>query len=368
MRLKYLVISDIHLGHNLNKTPNIVYNLREFFITYSKELKKLDILFIAGDIFDGLLKPSSQDFILATEWLSELVNYCMANNIILRILEGTPSHDWKQATVINTILKKLGIKLDFKYIDTLSIEYMSKYKLNILYIPDEYKHNSIDTYNDVKELLKKHNLDKVDIIIMHGAFRYQLPMVKLDSTHIEENYLDICKYYIHVGHIHTFSVFDRIIANGSFDRLIHGEEEDKGTILVNIDSALGNSYKFLVNDRSLIFKTINIDTSIEDIFKVLDKELLKLPNNSHVRIVSNNVDMLTKSLKAIQTRYGNLIIKLDRPKELKKKMSIKEIIVPVEILAITKDNIEDLIYKELEKYNLTKEELSIVKQELSSVI
>lgn len=368
MKLKYLVISDIHLGHNLNKTNNIVNNLREFFIYYNKELKNLDILFIAGDIFDGLLKPSSQDFILATEWLSELVNYCMSNNIILRILEGTPSHDWKQASVINTILQKLNIQLDFKYIDTLAIEHISKHNINVLYIPDEYKPRAIDTYTEVKQLLEDNKLDQVDIVIMHGAFHYQLPMIKLESSHTEEDYLNICKYYIHVGHVHTFSVFDRIIANGSFDRLIHGEEEDKGAILVNLDSKLGNTYKFLVNKNALLFKTITIDTTIEDIFPVLDKELAKLPINSHVRIVSNNVEILTKSIKAIQQRYSNLVVKLDKPKELKKKISIREIKAPVDILLINKDNIEELLFKELEKYNLTEQELEVAKEELRKVM
>ena len=45
------------------------------------------------------------------------------------------------------------------------------------------------------------------------------------------------------------SVFERILAQGSFDRLAHNEEEDKGGIVVTIDKVNGNhSYRFIKNE------------------------------------------------------------------------------------------------------------------------
>lgn len=368
MKIKYLVLSDIHLGHNINKTDNIVNNLREYFITYNKEFKDLNMIILAGDVFDRLLINSSNDFILATKWLIELIKYCQDRNIILRILEGTPSHDWKQIKTISTIIEKLNINIDYKYIETLYIEQNDKLNINILYIPDEYKHNAEDTYKDVVKLLKKNKLTQVDITIMHGQFNYQMP-VKLESSHNEDNYLSITKHYINIGHIHTMSVCDRILAQGSFDRLIHGEEEDKGGMLVTIDTELGNSYKFLPNKNAMIFKTIKFSNeTLEEIIKFLDKELKKYKSNSNIRIIIENDNFLNKNIEEIRKRYSNLNIKFDKKKDNKNKFSLIEKDLIINSFNITKDNIEELLKEEMSKHNLTKEELEIFNLELKKVM
>ena len=110
-KISYLVLSDIHLGHNINKTENIINNLQIYFKENYKEFSKLDMICIAGDVFDKLLVSSSIDFLLATEWLTELIVFCKQHDIILRILEGTPSHDRNQSKVITSIIKKLNIEL-----------------------------------------------------------------------------------------------------------------------------------------------------------------------------------------------------------------------------------------------------------------
>ena len=57
-------------------------------------------------------------------------------NIILRILEGTPSHDWKQSKLFIHLNDLTKAGTDVKYIDSLSIEYIDKFGINVLY-PDE---------------------------------------------------------------------------------------------------------------------------------------------------------------------------------------------------------------------------------------
>lgn len=368
MNIYYLVLSDIHLGHNINKTDNIVTNLRYFFHTYHKQLKNLNMIFLAGDIFDKLLVNSGNDYILAMNWLTELVLYCKKHNIILRILEGTPSHDWKQMSSFSNIIKDLNVEIDYKYVDTLDIEYISKYNLYILYIPDEYKHNANDTLKDVKKILKKMNLTQVDIAIMHGQFHYQLP-ITLESSHNENEYLSLVKYYIHIGHIHTHSVKDRIIAQGSFDRLAHNEEENKGGVLVNITDN-NKQWWFLNNAKAMIFKTYRIeDNDLETVILYLDKELKKLPVNSNVRLIIKDDDFITKNATSIKLRYTRVNIKFQK---LKQDEEIKNTLLPKELLItsfnITKDNIVELMDKEMEKYNLTSEQIKIYKEELTNVI
>lgn len=366
-QFKYLTLSDIHLGHNKNKTINIVDNLRYYFKVNHKLFKTLDAIFLAGDIYDTLLANNSIEFILVQEWLTELVLYCKAHNIKLRILEGTPSHDWKQSKVINTVISKLNIEIDFKYVDTLYIEHMLDYDISILYVPDEYKHSASETYQDVLKLLKENNLTQVDIAIMHGQFNYQLPMIKLESSHDENLYLDIVKYYISIGHIHTASVFDRILAQGSFDRLAQNEEEDKGGMFISINKHGDNFYNFIVNTRAKIFKTFKLlDLTLEEIISTLDKEILKLPLESYIRCIVSKVENINKNSKSLKERYLGYHLKIETEKD--KIITVGDDIVhndiAIESYNITPDNVSELLLKELDKHILTKNELDIANSEI----
>lgn len=368
-KINYLVLSDIHLGHNINNTENIINNLQLYFKDNYKEFSKLDMICIAGDVFDKLLVSSSIDFILSTEWLTELIVFCKQHDIILRILEGTPSHDRNQSKVITSIIKKLNIELDYKYIDTLYIEHHNRLGIDILYIPDEYKHKAEDTYKEVLELLTERKLKKVDIAFIHGQFHYQLPMVKLDSSHNMEDYLNIVKYYISVGHIHTPSVYERIIAQGSFDRLAHNEEEDKGGVVITLTEK-ESSFKFVYNKNAMIFKTYRFDKeSIEEITNVLDKDLKKMKDKSNIRIISNSEEFLSNNIKDLRLRYPNINIKIEKSKNKEEnKFNIIEELPKIETFSITKDNILDLITLELNKYNLTEKEIKELKSEVINII
>lgn len=362
-KLTYLVLSDIHLGHSINKCENIVNNLRDYFKTNHKLFKTLDVIFIAGDIFDKLLITSSKDFILATEWITELILYCKSNNIRLRILEGTPSHDWRQAKLISSIIEKLDIQIDYKYVDTLYIETMNDWGFTILYIPDEYKNKASDTWKDVKKLLVSNKLTKVDVAIMHGQFNYQLPFL-LESSHIEEDYLSIVNYYISIGHIHTPSIYKRIIAQGSFDRLAHGEEEDKGACVISITKDGDMDFKMIYNTKAMKFKTINAtDLSIEEITKLLDKE-----KTGNIRLMSNNEEYLTKNIKMLNDSYPNLNIKVERKKVKEKKIKLLDDTMVINSFNITKENIKELLDTEMKKHKLTKEEWNIYEKELKDIV
>ena len=368
-KISYLVLSDIHLGHNINKTEYIINNLQTYFKDNYKEFSKLDMICLAGDVFDKLLVSSSVDFLLATEWLTELIVFCKQHNIILRILEGTPSHDRAQSKVITSIINKLGIELDYKYIDTLYIEHHEVLGINILYIPDEYKHKAEDTYKEVMEMFTERKLKKVDIAFIHGQFHYQLPMVKLDSSHNMEDYLNIVKHYISVGHIHTPSVYERIIAQGSFDRLAHNEEEDKGGVIITLTDK-GSSFKFVYNKNAMIFKTYKFENeSLEEITSILDKDVKKLKDRSNIRIISNSEEFISKNIQEIRNRYPTVNIKIEKPKTKEEnKFNIIEELPKIETFCITRDNILELINNEISKYNLTDKEINELKSEVKHVI
>lgn len=285
--LRYLVFGDVHLGNTRNKAVNIIRNIDKFFDNYSSTspYAGLDAIFIEGDLFDALISYSSTDALEVTIWLGRFMRFCARHGIVLRILKGTPKHDREQAKMSEAVYKLIDVPLDFRYIDTLHVEKIESLGISVLYVPDEWTAQTKPTYNQALQLLEEAGLAQVDIAVMHGAFRYQLPMAP-DTVpkHDENDYLAIVRYFINIGHVHSFSVFERIIASGSFDRMFHGEEEPKGATLMTL-SPDGNSFMFLENKEAKIFKTIHIktkdvDKAIEQIRKIVDK----LPDDSYVRI------------------------------------------------------------------------------------
>lgn len=363
--IKYLVLSDIHLGHSGNKTEEIIKNLDIFFNAYNKELKDLDILFISGDVFDRLVSTRSIEYKLIVSWLSNLLLWCKDRNVKLRILYGTPGHDNDQVASFTEIANKLSPETDFKYIPTLWIEKMLDLDLTILYVPDEVHPDSEDTWKDVLNLMKQEQVSEVDLSIMHGCFGYQLPIKDLKFLHKESNYLDITKYYINIGHIHTSSCYERILAPGSFDRLAHNEEENKGGLLCKIHKDGTMDFKFLVNRFSKVYKSLDYVGKDESwILKDLNKELKKYPDKSFIRLIVDDNNTLVKSLKSVCNQYPNLYIKIKVNNEVNE--SIKKITkVEMKTFEITKDNIKELMLNEL---NISGKELEIFNTELDEAM
>jgi hypothetical protein len=294
--LSYIVISDVHLGHRRNKTRDIIHNLDLFFQNYKPPLEPLDYLFIAGDLFDQLLDFGSEQIHEISIWMSRLMAYCLENKIKLRILEGTPSHDWMQSTMFDTIASIVDFKkLNYRYVKTLDIEVDVENNLSILYVPDEWHPNTMQTYREVVELMHRKKLQKIDIAIMHGQFTYQLPQAAIKAPrHDEQLYLDIVEHFIHIGHVHQFSSFERIIAEGSFDRLTHGDEVPKGGIYARIfPEQKQDVFHFIENKTAKVFKTIQIpDKAFENIFEYLNKKIGSLPKDSHIRLKTKSKDKL----------------------------------------------------------------------------
>lgn len=369
-KIKYMVVSDIHFGSNKNKTTNIANNLLNYLYVNVKIIKDLDVFILAGDVYDRLLSMASLDNIIAMECLTKLCMFCKLHNIKLRILEGTPSHDNKQCKVLYTVLEELNIDIDFRYIENIEIEYMKEFDTYILYIPDEIHHNAEDTLKEVKVLMESMNLVKVHIAIMHGAFKYQLPMVDLASSHDENEYLALVEHYISIGHIHDESVFKRILAQGSFDRLAHNEENPKGAMYIEINNDRRN-YTFIENKDAMIFKSINIDN--EDIMESIEYigGILKdIVSGSHIRLIMKSNNPLLKSVHDIYKRFPeyNFIVKsIKDEKHIEVKVDNVLANGKIEVVQITKDNIVNLIMNEIIIKDLTLDN-TLLNEELINVL
>lgn len=293
--MRYLVCSDIHLGHPNTPTTHIINSFKSSILT--DENKDIDVLFIAGDLFDRLLDFNSKEVQEIIIFFNELLTFCTANNILLRVLEGTPSHDWSQSQILVKLNEIRTNKCDLRYHKSLDIEFIPSISKHVLYIPDEWTHDHIDLEEQIHTKLIEHNLTKVDIAILHGQFKYQLIGKKYTGFYFKEEYfLDLVKNYIHVGHYHSYSKFDRIIANGSLERLAHGEESSKGYIKV-IDS----DYIFIENKNSYVYKTINVNANAT--LEKLDKQIYKYPKESHIRLLMSSDHSFNLIFSELKLRY-----------------------------------------------------------------
>lgn len=344
-KISLLVLSDIHLGHDVNKTEDIIHNLQRFFKTYDRDIKLLDMIVISGDIFDQLLPSNGFDMNLIYLWLIDLVKLCDKYGISLRVLEGTPGHDWKQFKLLYDSILKLDPNIDIKYFDELTIEYDEVFRKHILYIPDEWKPTAEEIYEDAKLKIKKASLKQVDIAIMHGAFSYQLPDF-IENTLDPEKFIKLVKGPIIIGHVHKHSIYKNIVVPGSFEALTHDDDyrkEKKGAVLVTINENDKFTVKFLQNKYALKFITIPIhDKSLEDITKVLNKYK---NTKIRVRLLIENDSQLTKNIKELKHKYPDLHISFKKNKSDSKETIINKSIRKLDIVKLDKHVISEYIEK-----------------------
>lgn len=304
----YLVASDLHLGHRKTPTKEIIDHFQYLLESYDNK-SDLDIIFLAGDVFDRLLEYPSDESSQITLWAGYLLNYCHKYQIKLRILEGTSIHDFGQSKIfetVSTVLQKSqSLNVDCRYICSISVEVMEDLELSILYIPDNTYHDTDLIYQEVLKTLQSKHMTQVDIGIFHGQFRYQLPgKVDPSISHIESRYLEIVRYYINIGHIHTFMVYERIIGQGSFDRLAHSEEEPKGMVQCIINKGGESSYWFIENRSAKVYKTILLRKEpIETAIKLIEKKLKKIPFGSHIRLKMNRDHPLVVGFRSLKDHF-----------------------------------------------------------------
>jgi hypothetical protein len=348
--LSIAVISDIHLGHRRNTACDMVTALRAA-LPNNEETADLDIIFLAGDVFDRLLNLPMDDVGEIDNWIADLLNMCARKNIMLRILEGTPSHDWGQSTRFETIAQVLKSPVDMRHVKDLSIEYIEDFGINVLYVPDEWRSDVETTKEEVIALLAHHGLRQVDYSIMHGNFRYQVPAVYAEGTkHDESFYLDITKRHIFIGHIHTFSQYERIVAQGSFDRLSHGEEEPKGHVRGKFFDSGNSEITFVENTRARIYKTVNCNgLSVEETIERLKVVCVDLPTQSCVRIEAESTSPVFQSMEAVIRMFPMLVwskkpVSAKAEKEVVLELDPNETYTPI---YIGKDNIASLLIPRL---------------------
>lgn len=321
--MKYAVCSDIHLGHVKTPTKHIISSFKKHILNDNN--KDIQVLFISGDLFDRLLDLNSVDVKYIVEFFNYFLTYCTNNNIAVRVLEGTPGHDYQQSQLLvelNNIRSKM---CNLKYFKALDIEYNDILDKYILYVPDEWTNDHDELERQIKQKLNEHSITSVDIAILHGQFKYQFAGKPYHGFHYKEDYfLDLVKGYIHVGHYHTYNPMSRILPNGSLERLKHGEEEAKGYIIVNDDT-----YTFIENTDAFIYKSINVTPKMT--LERLDKIILVLPKNSFIRLVISKDHPLYLTFNDIVLRYMDYNVKKITKENLSENNQVTYILTDKEL-------------------------------------
>lgn len=346
-------VSDIHLGHQRTSTEFIIDNLNKY-LTCDSFFMKIDLLFLAGDVYDRLLAHNSLASKLIDAWIARLLRLAKKHNVIIIVLEGTPLHDSKQPSrfmLIHEIHQKSKVNdVNIRYVDKISVEYIEEYDLHLLCVPDEINHTTDVTLDECRKIIASKGLSQVDIAIMHGAFRYQLPILSALKTHDEQAYQDLVKYLIYIGHVHKRSTFGKIVAQGSFDRLSQGEEEAKGFVYSVFDEYGNHQTKFIDNPTAKRYVTIDCKfADVEDSIRHIDNIVQTLPSDSFLRIRSNYANPILANIGVLQSRWPTM--RWESCVDEEKEQNDIELEIENEqdyvALSVTADNIRGLLNERL---------------------
>ncbi len=307
--LKMLWSSDQHTLHNLTPTSHILSTLSTFYYT-AYDLNQIDLVVLGGDFFDRLVDASNNDLRKAEYWIKEFLQRCANANVIVRVLEGTSSHDWEQPEMFE-VLRPEGLNL--RWVKTLSTETIEELGITVMYVPDNMGAKSTDEiWEDALAILSSQGLKLVDFIFFHGSFKYQLPAHLNHHSHDEHRWQSIVKYALFAGHVHKPSENGKIYVSGSFDRIRHGEEHPKGAYYAECNLKT-ETFKatFYENKKSLPYITVKVTpemsaTDVSDkLMSVMNQQ--HLPPHSQLRVkggASNVVNPIVESFKKEFPLFG----------------------------------------------------------------
>lgn len=278
-----MAISDVHFFHTRTKSPRMLSAIRKLFPD-NAETGKTDLLLITGDWFDHLVPLNDPDIYYAMEAIRWVLKICKKWDIEVRVLEGTSSHDRRQNILFQTVNSVEEINANLKYVDTLSIEYIERFDLNILYLPDEWSHKAELTLEQARNLIQSRGLDTVHIIASHGGATYQLPGIPSPALHDAALWSELVSVQIFSGHIHTHSRYLNWMSVGSLERLGHGEEEAKGIVRMTYLNGVEVGYERIINRDAKLYRTLlGYDLDIGDLIALIDDQV-DAPRGSAFRL------------------------------------------------------------------------------------
>ena len=368
---KVLHTADWHLGHNRTSTQHICNNIIRYIVPY---ISKIDIMFIAGDMFDKSLSVDSIEARLTLELLITLCQEAEKYGTKIRILKGTHLHDKYQLETLSTIFNGFP-KLDAKYFNTMTYEQIEDLGISCYYIPDidNLPYRSFDNIlTKITSDLRMYNTDTVDYMIIHGTFEFCGIIAKHTPIVYNSNIIErfVTKHVL-VGHIHPQMSKNKILYAGSFDRLSFAEEHNvKGFWYIENDIPT-----FVTNDNALIYTTIDLTSVPEkDIHKHIKNHIESHMVIGHIQMYlrcklskSSNLSNLKHSIRHyIQTTFPHVKVefKILSTTEEDEQSTMLYSANDTKLSPLSTSTIVDMVYQDLyEKYPVITK--SFVQQMLS---
>lgn len=347
--ISYLSISDVHIGHPETSAEEIVRHLDSYFKGFGTEcpFNDIDMLFIVGDLWDDSIDFASKTLGVFLPWFDRLLAWAHRREILIFILEGTPRHDRRQSATLMTIIADSPYGSICKYIPSLCIQQIPEHDLTVLYVPDKCRPTAEAVARDVQSLYEEHGIAQVDIAMMHGMFRYQLGTIPMNNqVHDERFYLDRVKNYISIGHVHTYSTYERIVAQGSFDRLTHGQEEAKGAVLFNRISGEW-SYRFVENTEAKKYVDLEVKGDLDTMMKKIDKLTDNLPHGSSIRLVGDALHPLYQGFATLAVKYPFHTFKTKKAKKDEKKVDVVGSDDDYKPVVLNRQTVTQAVYEEV---------------------
>lgn len=296
--------SDEHTIHPNTPTQHILNNITRVMNEVGVDDTDIDVW--GGDLCHDATQTSDLNFIYLQNWVKQYLQDCHNRKKLVRIFEGTFSHDRGQPEMFELLKPKDSPYI--KYINKMEVEYIPEFNIHVLYVPDNFgKKPKEEIYNEALALIASAGLTQVDFIFLHGAFDFQLPQLE-NNKHIfydSKQWSLLAKKIILSGHIHKPSHKYNIYSSGSFDRIAHGEMHPKGAyvVLFNEDEVKPT---FIENKNAMIYDTIyiNPETTSLELTDMLDKYLEKNPmRGASIRVKGGTAEIVSPVIAEYTTSY-----------------------------------------------------------------
>jgi DNA repair exonuclease SbcCD nuclease subunit len=348
-------IADIHFGANFTQTVGLSEALKKYFINRLLESPP-DIIVLGGDLFDKKLSVNSPEAVLCNDFILSL--YHLFPNTYKLLIKGTRSHDLDQLNLFKPLIGEY-----FRIYEKVAIEYILGMKL--LIIPEEYfvNKNAYDKYLKIK--------DPYDFVFFHGLFSHAGSYAKASNANkicfSWEDFKDNVYGKVIGGHIHKRISYKNIEYINSFDRWVHGEEENKGYLYITYE-VKGKKIKtldYIINEDAHKYITV----PYKDIYTLSKDNLVKKLMELSKGVKSLRVKIEKDDPLSDEMLHTLLTISFDIPHltiDKKSQMNIEESEISLE----KQKELEER-KNEIAKYDkLTFEEITIkfAKEKLNATI
>lgn len=321
-----ITISDIHFGEPRLSPIEVRNHLVD--LLYPQLTDDVFMLLICGDMFDTQLTMNSDAGMMAGLTISEIISICKQRGIYLRILRGTVLHDRKQNNwfILNDEVAELNGHPLIRVFNEMEIEVLpfEDTIISSLYVPADLPYADLTT--TVLEMLDVQHINQVDFLVSHGYYAHHLPTGLLKPPagllHSKDLLPRVAGCILN-GHIHTRSIYHRVVTIGSFERFTHNEESPKGFYKLNYSPTDHVcDFTFIENKETGIFHTIdltNCKTTTESLTKLtatlnnpIIAERMQRNERIYLRLVTPNILDYQAAEAFLKEKYGRFMLKMKK--------------------------------------------------------